>query len=147
MNHNWQRTWYHVADESEIPNLGDFKTLIIGEQPVIVVRGEDEQIRVLFNICRHREVMVCHEERGNTNRFVCFFHGWIYDTKGNLIGLNGPNETIRTFQERRGLTSVPRVGLVRGCVFVSLNAEGEDLKTYLRRTRFFDGQKNIMRKT
>jgi len=31
--------------------------------------------------------MVCHEERGNTKRFVCFFHGWIYDTKGNLIGL------------------------------------------------------------
>ena len=140
MNQNWQRTWYHVADESELPNSGDFKSLFIGEQPVIVVRGEDEQIRVLFNICRHREVMVCHEERGNTKRFVCFFHGWIYDTKGNLIGLNGPNDTIRTFQERRGLAPVPRVDSVRGSIFASLNPGGESLETYLKKTRFFDSR-------
>jgi phenylpropionate dioxygenase-like ring-hydroxylating dioxygenase large terminal subunit len=140
MNQNWQRHWYHIADESEIPHLGDFKTLIIGEQPVIVVRGEDRQIRVFFNICRHREVMVCHEEWGNAKRFVCFFHGWIYDTKGNLMGLNGPNDTVRVFQKRPGLTPVPRMGIIRGAIFASLNPEGESLDTYLSRTKFFDGR-------
>lgn len=140
MNQNWQRNWYHVADKSEISHRGDFKSLLIDEQPVLVVHGEDGQIRVLFNICRHREVMVCHKKQGNAKRFVCFFHGWIYDTKGNLIGLNGPNDTMRAFQERRGLMPVPRMGIVRGRIFASLNAEGEDLETYLSRTRFFDGQ-------
>ena len=141
MNQNWQRNWYHVADESELPHRGDFKSLIIDEQPVIVVRSEDGQIRVLFNICRHREVMVCHEKQGNAKRFVCFFHGWIYDTKGSLVGLNGPNDATRTFRERRGLAPVPRMGIVRGAIFASLNPEGEDLETYLTRTRFFDGRK------
>jgi|RhiMethySRZTD1v2_1073278.scaffolds.fasta_scaffold221160_2 phenylpropionate dioxygenase-like ring-hydroxylating dioxygenase large terminal subunit len=141
MNQNWLRTWYHVADENEIPDLGDFKTLIIGEQSVIVVRSEDQHIRVLFNICRHREVMVCHQERGNTKRFVCFFHGWMYDTKGSLIGLTGPNDTMRTFQGRRGLTPVPRVGTVRGSIFASLNPDGESLETYLKKTKFFDRKK------
>jgi phenylpropionate dioxygenase-like ring-hydroxylating dioxygenase large terminal subunit len=140
MNQNWSHSWYHVADESEIPNLGDFKTLVISEQPVIVVRSEDEQIRVLFNICRHREVMVCHEERGNAQRFVCLFHGWIYNTKGNLIGLNSAGDATRTFAERRGLAPVPRMGIVRGCVFASLNPQGEDLETYLKRARFFKGK-------
>jgi len=140
MNQNWPRAWYHIADENEIPKLGDFKTLVISEQPVIVVRGEDGQIRVLLNICRHREVMVCHEERGNTRRFVCLFHGWIYSTKGNLVGLSSAGDTTRTFQERRGLTPVPRVGIVRGCIFASLNPEGEDLETYLKRTKFFEGR-------
>ena len=138
MNHNWQHSWYYIADESEIPNLGDFKTLVISEQPVIVVRSEDQQIRVLFNICRHREVMVCHEKRGNTQRFVCLFHGWIYNTKGNLMGLSGAGEATRTFQERRGLKPIPRMGIARGCIFASLNPEGEDLETYLKRTRFFE---------
>jgi len=140
MNYNWQHSWYYLADESEIPNPGDFKTLIVSEQPVIVVRGEDQQIRVLFNICRHREVMVCHEERGNATRFVCFFHGWIYNTKGNLMGLSSAGDTTRTFSERRGLKSVPRMGIVRGCIFASLNPEGEDLGTYLKRIGFFEGK-------
>lgn len=140
MNQNWQQHWYHVAEENEIPSPGDFKTLVIGEQPVIVVRGEDGQIRVLFNICRHREVIVCHAERGHATRFVCLFHGWMYNTKGNLIGLSGGNNTTRTFRERRGLTSVPGVGIVRGCIFASLNPEGEDLEIYLRKTKFFENQ-------
>ncbi len=141
MNHNWQHNWYYVATESEIPSPGDFKTLVIGEQPVIVVRGEDGQIRVLFNICRHRDVTVCHEKRGHATRFVCLFHGWIYNTKGNLIGLTGVENTTRTFRERRGLTPAPRVESVHNCIFASLNADGEDLATYLRKTKFFDGQK------
>lgn len=143
MTYNWSRTWYHVADENEIPNLGDFKTLLIDEQPVIVVRSEDNQIRVLFNICRHRDVMVCHEERGNATRFVCLFHGWIYNTKGNLMGLNSAGNTTRTFSERRGLKAVPRIGIVRGCIFASLNPDGEDLKTYLKRTGFFEGKTRL----
>src|SRR5581483_6927532 len=140
MNQNWQREWYHVADESEISRQVDFKSLIIDEQPVLVVRGEDGQILLFFNVCRHREMMVCHEKQGNTKRFVCFFHGWIYDTKGNLIGLNGANDTMRAFQGRRGLVPVPRMGIVRGRIFASLNAAGEDLEAYLKRTRFFDGR-------
>ena len=141
MTHNWQHSWYYVADESEIPSPGDFKTLVVGEQPVIVVRGEDGQIRVLFNICRHREVIVCHEERGQATRFVCLFHGWIYDTTGNFIGLKSAGDTTRTFRKRRGLTPAPRVGVVHGCIFASLNSEGETLDTYLRKTKFLDGRK------
>lgn len=140
MNHNWKQSWYYVAGESEIPSSGDFKTLVIGEQPVIVVRGEDGQIRVLLNICRHREVIVCHEKRGQATHFVCLFHGWIYDTKGNLIGLKSAGDTTRTFRERRGLTPAPRVGVVHGCIFASLNSEGEDLDTYLKKTKFFNGR-------
>lgn len=141
MNHNWQQNWYYLADENEIPNLGDFKTLIISEQPVIVVRGEDQQIRVLFNICRHREVIVCQEERGNAQRFVCLFHGWIYNTRGDLIALNSAGDTTRTFSRRRGLMPVPRMGIVHGCIFASLNPDGEELGAYLRRTGFFEQQK------
>ncbi|MBM4255423.1 MAG: Rieske (2Fe-2S) protein [Deltaproteobacteria bacterium] len=143
MIHNWQHNWYYLADESEILTRGDFKTLVISEQPVIVVRSEDGQVRVLFNICRHRDVMVCHEERGNATRFVCPFHGWVYNTKGNLMGLSSAGEMARTFSERHGLKPVPRMGIVRGCIFASLNSEGEDLESYLKRTKFFEGKARL----
>src|SRR5215475_15178826 len=96
-------TWFYVLHESEIPNPGDFRALILAQQPLIVVRGEDRRVRVLLNICRHREVIVCHEKRGNTRQFVCPFHGWVYNTKGDLVGLSGPKGSVRDFAERRGL--------------------------------------------
>ena len=81
-------SWLYVAHESEIPQPGDFKSLTLAQKAVIVVRGEDGCVRVLFNTCRHRKVAVCHEARGNAKHFVCTYHGWVYDTKGSLIGLH-----------------------------------------------------------
>src|SRR5919199_1587078 len=72
------RVWLHVAHESEIPQSGDFVTRSMGEDPVIVVRGRDGQVRVLLNACRHRGRLVCDEDLGNTGRFQCPYHGWTY---------------------------------------------------------------------
>ena len=120
--------WMYVAHESEIPQPGDFKSLLLLREPVLVVRGEDGCIRVLFNTCRHRPVTVCHQASGNTKRFVCSYHGWVYNTKGNLIGLSGASQEGCHFPERRGLTPLPRVELYRGYIFASLSLEGETLE-------------------
>ena len=45
------RGWVFVGHESEIPQSGDFVTRFIGQQPVIMVRGKDQQISVLLNRC------------------------------------------------------------------------------------------------
>jgi phenylpropionate dioxygenase-like ring-hydroxylating dioxygenase large terminal subunit len=125
-------TWFYVAQENEFPHVGDFKLLRLADQSVIVVRGEDGQIRVLLNICRHRRVPVCHRARGNTRTFTCSFHGWVYDTKGALVGLQSADSAIRQFSERRGLLPVPRVETSGGRIYASLEPEGESLSEYLR---------------
>jgi phenylpropionate dioxygenase-like ring-hydroxylating dioxygenase large terminal subunit len=131
------KSWLYVAHESEIPNAGDFKSLTLAQQPVIVVRDDEGQVRVLLNICRHRKVTVCRQEKGNAAYFICIDHGWVYNTKGNLVGLSGPNRLFRSFTERRGLTPVPRVDIHQGVIFASLSPEGESLEEYLRESRFF----------
>ena len=45
---------------------------------------EDQTVNVLVNRCAHRGSMVCAEGRGNTERFVCPYHGWSYDRAGTL---------------------------------------------------------------
>jgi 3-phenylpropionate/trans-cinnamate dioxygenase alpha subunit len=125
--------WLYVAQESEFPNIGDFKLLKLADQAVIVVRGEDSQIRVLRNICRHRHVPVCHQLRGNTRTFTCAFHGWVYDTRGSLVGLQSADNTIRQFSERRGLLPLPRVETSCGRIFASFQPEGESLSEYLQK--------------
>jgi phenylpropionate dioxygenase-like ring-hydroxylating dioxygenase large terminal subunit len=128
-------TWFYVAQESEFPTVGDFKLLRVGQRSVIVVRDEDRQIRVLFNVCRHRRVPVCRQARGNTRTFICTSHRWVYNTKGALVGLQGSNRSVREFPEREGLLSVPRVETSRGCIYASLESDGESLSEYLKRMK------------
>jgi phenylpropionate dioxygenase-like ring-hydroxylating dioxygenase large terminal subunit len=141
-----QKSWLYVAHESEIPNPGDFKSLTLAQQPIIVVRDDEGRVRVLFNICRHRKVTVCQQEKGNTTYFTCVDHGWVYNTKGNLVGLSGPNRSLRSFTERRGLISVPRMDIYRGVIFASLSPEGESLEEYLGESRFFTRRSDTKRK-
>lgn len=125
--------WLYVAHESEFSNVGDFQLLKLADQSVIVIRGEDGQIRVLLNICRHRNVPVCHQLRGNTRTFTCAFHGWVYDTKGSFVGLQSSDNAIRQFSERQGLLPVPRMETSRGRIFASFQPEGESLSEYLQK--------------
>ena len=127
--------WLYVAQENEFPTIGDFKVLKLAQRSVIVVRDEDGQIRVLINVCRHRHVPVCHQAQGNTRTFTCTFHGWVYNTKGALVGLQGPDRSSRGFSERNGLLSVPRVEIHRGRIYASLESEGESLSVYLGKGR------------
>jgi phenylpropionate dioxygenase-like ring-hydroxylating dioxygenase large terminal subunit len=128
-------TWFYIAQESEFPTVGDFKLLRVAQRSVIVVRDEDRQIQVLFNVCRHRRVPVCRQARGNTRTFICTSHGWVYNTKGALVGLQGPGRSIREFPEREGLLPVPRVATSRGCIYASLESNGESLDAYLGKER------------
>jgi benzoate/toluate 1,2-dioxygenase alpha subunit len=81
--------------------------------------------------------MVCHQEKGTTTHFTCTFHGWVYNTKGNLVGLSGPDHSLRKFKERRGLASVRRLDAYRGLIFASLGADGESLDEHLGKAKFF----------
>lgn len=132
LKHIWYRTWLLVGHESEIPEPGDFKTTYLGRKPVILCRGEDNQIRVFLNTCRHRGVMVCRERHGNAKTFTCMYHAWSYGLDGTLLALPseeafGPDFSKEDFR----LFEVPRVASYRGIVFASLNADVPPLEQHL----------------
>ena len=52
------RTWHFLALELELPNVGDFKTVFVGDTPVIVVRDKKEIIHAMVNRCAHRGNLV-----------------------------------------------------------------------------------------
>jgi phenylpropionate dioxygenase-like ring-hydroxylating dioxygenase large terminal subunit len=128
----FSRTWVYVGHESEVPNVGDFKTRVIGRTSVIMVRGKDAVVRLLVNRCRHRGSQVCETDSGNTKVFRCAYHGWIFHLDGELADCNGPEAYEEALDPKEmGLTPVPRADRYRGFVFGSLASEGESLADYL----------------
>jgi Rieske 2Fe-2S family protein len=81
----FNRHWIFVGSEPEVPEAGDFVTVQIGHNSVILVRDDDEQVRAWHNVCRHRGSKLLLERKGITGNIVCPYHQWTYRTSGELI--------------------------------------------------------------
>ena len=79
------RNWILAGHESQLPEPGDFKVINVANESAIIVRSADGCIKAFANVCRHRGSLVCLESHGNTRKFECPYHGWTYDTDGNLV--------------------------------------------------------------
>ncbi|CAN5471667.1 aromatic ring-hydroxylating dioxygenase subunit alpha [soil metagenome] len=125
-------TWVFLLHETEIPNPDDFKSITVGLRPVIVTRDSEGNIHALMNRCSHRGAMVNAEEKGNTKRFRCPYHGWNFNNNGELAAVPYADGYPDTFDKQaHNLGRFPRLESYRGYVFASLNADVEPLLEWI----------------
>lgn len=79
------RDWLCAGRASALPEPGDYLTMEIAGEPVIVLRDRDGQLRAMSNVCRHR-MSTLLEGRGNTKAITCPYHAWTYNLDGTLRG-------------------------------------------------------------
>lgn len=79
------RHWIFVGTEPEIAEPGDFFTVEIGPDSVIIVRDDDMTVRAFHNVCRHRGARLRPAGRGIVGNLVCPYHQWTYNLRGELI--------------------------------------------------------------
>ncbi|WP_022721385.1 FAD-dependent oxidoreductase [Rhodopseudomonas sp. B29] len=131
------RSWNYVALEDEIRNPGDFIRSNVGPTPVVVSRAEDGSINVFENRCSHRAAEFCRDLRGNAKEFVCPYHQWSYDLKGNLAGVpfrrgvNGAGGMPKEFKNSEHGLKRLNVTTHRGVVFASYCDDMESFADYL----------------
>ncbi len=80
----FMKVWNYVGHASQIPNPGDYFTIEITGAPVIVIRGDDGEVRAFHNSCRHRGSRIAWDE-GNCKNLTCPYHNWTYARDGALI--------------------------------------------------------------
>jgi phenylpropionate dioxygenase-like ring-hydroxylating dioxygenase large terminal subunit len=126
------RTWIFLCHESELPNPGDFKSTLLGTQPVIVSRDQQGALHAVLNACTHRGATLCREEKGNTRNFICPYHGWAFRPSGELIAISDPGRYPPDFDKSsKNLKALPRLATYGGLVFGSFNPDVEDLEVFL----------------
>ena len=96
-----------VAHGSEIPRSGDFFTLQMPRNNIIVVRQRDGGVKTFVNLCRHRGALLEKEEKGRCRLFSCPYHRWSYDTDGTLRTITRDNTFGETDTSSMGLVELP----------------------------------------
>lgn len=73
-----------VCHSSELAAEGDFLTLQMPRNLVIVARQKGGGVKAFVNMCRHRGALLEDRERGRCRLFSCGYHRWSYDLDGSL---------------------------------------------------------------
>lgn len=115
----FSKSWLFLCPESQIPNPGDYFVSYMGADPVIVARQQDGSVVAFLNQCRHRGGALCRGESGNTKAFTCTYHGWSYDSTGELISIPYENLIYPTAVDRKQWSAkrVPRIEIDNGLIF------------------------------
>ena len=97
----WKKAWIPVCHESELSEAYDFRTLSIANEPIILTRDKDMQIRAFLNVCPHRSNMIERRPSGNykkgtpsgtPKKMTCMFHAWQFDMKGKCVYISRQEE-------------------------------------------------------
>lgn len=127
----YAREWLCVGRAERIPEPGDWFTVNIAREPIIVVRDKEGDVGAMSAVCQHRAMQVCEGE-GNTTTFKCPYHHWIYGLDGRLLGAPAMERTENFEKSDWGLPQM-RVELWMGFIFVNLDADAAPLSPTLER--------------
>ena len=129
----FRRVWLKVGRVEELPDEGSYfvRDLSFADTSILVVRGQDGEIRGFHNICSHRGNKLVWDPVGKVTGFSCRMHGWTYLPDGRLRTVPDENMFYDLDKDACGLSPV-HLDVWGGFIFVNLAADApESLTEYL----------------
>lgn len=120
----FSKEWICMARVEQIKEPGDFVTVCLLDEPIVIVRQADGRIQALSNVCRHRYFPVA-QGQGNVRFFVCQYHKWTYELDGSLKG--APGMSGSSFDQTKCRLPEIRCEEWMGFIFVNLDQNADPL--------------------
>ncbi len=117
----FKHDWLYVGRIEELAEPGDFMTLRIVGEPVVVSRDRKGVLHANYNMWAHRGVEVAYGS-GNTRSFKCPYHGWVYGLDGQLTGAAYMSDS-EGFDIKNCRHKALQLEVWRGNLFVSFNPQ------------------------
>jgi phenylpropionate dioxygenase-like ring-hydroxylating dioxygenase large terminal subunit len=129
----WPRVWQMACRLEEIPGVGDYYEYQIGDQSILVVRGDGGSVRAFRNACLHRATRICAGAGNAADELRCPFHGWAWNLDGSIREVPDADDFALECLSRQDL-QLPQVhaGLWGGFVFVNMSPDPEPLLQFLK---------------
>ncbi|MFC7655493.1 aromatic ring-hydroxylating dioxygenase subunit alpha [Pseudonocardia benzenivorans] len=127
------RSWYFLGHESELLNPGDYVTRWYVNDPILLTRTKEGELKAFLNSCMHRGTLLCAADSGNRKGFTCPYHGWTYGLDGQLIGVVADDKVYGAEMDRDqwALRPLPRLETFHGLIFASIDPDVPPLADYL----------------
>nr|WP_247869199.1 aromatic ring-hydroxylating dioxygenase subunit alpha [Ahrensia sp. 13_GOM-1096m] len=127
MEQIWYREWLFSIPACEIPKAGNYVVHEVGAYSVVIVRGNDGEVRAFHNSCRHRGSVLCKAKKGTGPKLVCPYHQWTYELDGQLIWARdmGPDFDA----SKHGLKKV-HCRNVSGMIYICLSDDAPELEEF-----------------
>jgi choline monooxygenase len=121
----FSRTWHVAARLDQLREPGDYVTTEISNEPIVIIRGSDAELRGFFNVCRHHAAAVMTEPAGRATQMRCPYHGWTYSLEGELKGTPDFSGVCNFDRARTGLAPI-EIATWEKWVFAKIDGSGAD---------------------
>ena len=124
----FRRSWLCVGRVQQLRKPGDYMATTLLGEALLIVRGDDGEIRAMSALCRHRGHALAEECSGNTKRFVCPYHRWSYTLHGELVGAPRMSDAVR-IRKLREESALPqlRCEIWYGFIFINFDSDAAPL--------------------
>jgi phenylpropionate dioxygenase-like ring-hydroxylating dioxygenase large terminal subunit len=123
--------WLCVARVEELPAPGDYTTLSILGEAVLITRDAAGALHAFGNVCAHRGVEVAFGSGNALNSsFQCPYHGWLYDLEGRAVGTPFMRE-VTGFDGKSVRLPPLRLDTWAGWIFICFSERTEPLQAFV----------------
>jgi phenylpropionate dioxygenase-like ring-hydroxylating dioxygenase large terminal subunit len=121
----FSQSWLCMGRTSEIAQPGEYIVRQVGQESILLVRDQLEEIQALYNVCRHRGSRLCMQDSGKFGASIqCPYHAWTYNLRGELIGAPLMDEVDDFRKQEHHLHSI-HTAQWEGFIFINLSDDPE----------------------
>ena len=87
VNQIFYKSWIYLCHQSSILENRGYRCFTVGDQNIILLKGDEGEFKAYHNTCRHRGSILCENQNGRFHNGLirCPYHQWAYDIQGQLI--------------------------------------------------------------
>lgn len=122
--------WVCIGRADQVRNPGDFASVDLLGELLVMTRDNTGGLHVLSRVCRHRWMEIC-KGRGNSRSLVCPYHAWTYELDGRLRGAPEMGKTSGFDRQKCALPAI-RHEIWQGIVYVNLDGQASSLREQLK---------------
>jgi phenylpropionate dioxygenase-like ring-hydroxylating dioxygenase large terminal subunit len=128
----WTRVWNLAGPVTDLREPGDYFLYDIGNESIIVVRTEADEIKAFYNVCPHRGNRLAFEDFGSVNQFACSFHDWKFNLEGVCTEITDKDMFRKEVLCHGTDLSEVRCETAAGLIFINMDPEAKPLAEFLK---------------